>query len=244
MAAADAVINLAGAPVAQRWTARHKQRIRDSRVETTQRLVKSMRRAAAPRVLVSASAIGYYGAHGDETLSETDPPGAGWLAGVCQEWEAAAWQARSLDVRVILLRIGIVLGKGGGALAKMLPPFRLGLGGPLGDGCQWMSWIHQEDVIGLMEWSLGNTAVSGPVNATALEPVTMRQFARALGRTLHRPAVAQVPGPVLQLLLGEMAQVLLTGQRVIPQAALAAGYRFRFPELAGALAACMRPTES
>jgi uncharacterized protein (TIGR01777 family) len=242
----DGVVNLAGEPIAaKRWSARQKRRIRDSRVTTTRRLVNAI--AAWPRkpsVFISASAVGYYGARGDEELAEADPPGSGFLAEVCQAWEAQALRAEAFGVRVIRLRIGLVLGLSGGALAKMTPPYRVFLGGPLGSGRQWVSWIHRDDLIGLVDWALTHPTVSGAVNATAPHPVTMRALCREVGRLLRRPCWLPVPELILRLLLGEMAQMLLTGQRVVPRAAVQAGYAFRHPDVAGALAACLRPGAS
>lgn len=240
---AHGVINLAGESIAAaRWTAAQKQRLVESRVKTTASLIEAIRRARRkPSVLISASAVGYYGAQGDEVLDETAPAGSDFLSTLCQQWEASAQAAHALGVRVMRLRIGLVLGRNGGALAKMVLPFRLGLGGPLGSGRQWMSWIHLDDLIGICRWALETPSLSGAVNATSPNPVTMRAFARTLGGVLHRPAVLPVPGFVLRLLLGEMAQMLLTGQRVIPASALGHGFRFAYPQLAEALRACMTP---
>ena len=237
----DGIINLAGESIAGgRWTPARKDTLRASRLETTRRLVDAI--AAQPRrpgVLVSASAIGFYGPHGDEPLTESAGAGQGFLADLCQAWEAEARRAESLGVRVVCLRIGIVLAKGGGALEKMVPPFRWWLGGPLGSGRQWMSWVHRDDVVGLIAWSLARREVAGAVNATAPEPVTMRAFCGSLGRALRRPSWAQVPAPILRLALGELADVLLTGQRVLPANALAGGYTFHSPRLDPALQACL-----
>jgi uncharacterized protein (TIGR01777 family) len=238
----DVIINLAGAPIAAgRWNAQVKDRLRQSREGTTSALVAALSKLPTrPVLLISASAIGYYGPRGDEPLTEESPSGAGFLASLCREWEAAARAAERLGVRVVLPRIGVVLGRHGGALAKMLPAFRMGLGGPVGSGAQWMSWIHLDDLIELLLFLL-NEAVGGPVNATAPHPVTNREFARTLGRTLGRPAWARVPAPVLRLLLGEMAEeLLLTGQRVLPHRAEALGFRFRYPTLSEALGAILR----
>lgn len=238
----DVIINLAGAPIAAgRWNAQVKDRLRQSREGTTSALVAALSKLPTrPVLLISASAIGYYGPRGDEPLTEESPSGAGFLASLCREWEAAARAAERLGVRVVLPRIGVVLGRHGGALAKMLPAFRMGLGGPVGSGAQWMSWIHLDDLIELLLFLL-NEAVGGPVNATAPHPVTNREFARTLGRTLGRPAWARVPAPVLRLLLGEMAEeLLLTGQRVLPHHAEALGFRFRYPTLSEALGAILR----
>ena len=236
------IINLAGESIAaKRWTPQQKHLIRESRVQATRRLVNAIAALSKkPAVLVNASAIGYYGTRGDEAVSETDPPGSGFLAEVCQAWEAEAQRAESFGVRVVRLRIGLVLGSHGGALAKMVPPFRFFVGGPLGSGRQWVSWIHLDDVIGLIGWALTRQDVSGAVNATAPTPVTMRNLCQELGRVMRRPSWAPVPAGVLRLLLGEMAELLLTGQRVMPNAALRGGYRFAYPALRPALEACPR----
>lgn len=237
----DAVINLAGEPIAERrWTAAQKRRIRDSRVNATMALAEAMARLPRkPSVLVNASAVGYYGPHGDEALDESAPAGGGFLAETCRAWEAAALRAESSGVRVVRLRIGVVLARGGGALAKMLPPFRAFLGGPLGSGRQWLSWVHRDDVIGLIRWALTDGRVRGAVNATAPAAATMRDFAAALGRALRRPSWLPTPGFALRLLLGEMSEMLLTGQRVVPAAAQRLGYTFLHPSLHGALTACV-----
>lgn len=236
LAGADAVVHLAGEPVAQRWTADARRRIRDSRVNGTANLVQALSKLSRrPSVLVSASAIGYYGPRGDEVLTEASPSGSDFLAAVTVQWEQAALAAEALGIRVALPRIGMVLGKGG-ALARMLPPFRLGLGGRMGSGKQWMSWIHVEDMIHLILFAVTNAALHGPANATAPHPVTNAEFTRVLAATLHRPAIFVVPGFALKLALGEMAEVVLTGQRVAPSAAQAAGFQFQYPELAPALA--------
>ena len=235
LAAPEAVVHLAGEPVAQRWTAEAKRRIRDSRVLGTRHLVEALARLPEkPRVLVAASATGFYGGRGEEVLTEESAPGTGFLPEICVEWEREARRAEELGVRAVLLRTGIVLGAGGGALAKMLPPFRLGVGGRLGSGRQWMSWIHLEDVAGLAEWALRGEA-RGAVNTTAPEPVRNAEFTRTLAAALRRPALFPVPESGLKLIFGEMAQVLLESQRVEPRAALAGGDGFRLPALAGAL---------
>jgi hypothetical protein len=241
---AEAVFHLAGDPVAEgRWTAAKKKRIRDSRVLGTRHLVAALAAAhKKPGVLVAFSAVGLYGDRGDEELTESSRPGSDFLAGVCLEWEAEAARARDLGVRVVHLRIGVVLGPGGGALKKMLLPFRLGLGGPLGDGRQWMPWIHRDDVVGLCLFAAEKESVSGPVNAAAPVPATNREFTKALGRALHRPTLFPVPRFVLRVGFGEMAAVLLGSQRVLPKAALDAGYGFRHREVGGALAAILPRT--
>jgi len=188
-----------------------------------------------PGVLVNASAVGYYGPRGDDVANEDSPPGDAFLARTCVAWEEAARSVEALGIRVVRVRIGIVLGEEGGALAKMLPPFRAFVGGPLGSGTQWMSWIHRDDLVSLLVLALENETVSGALNATAPAPVTMRTFATALGRVLHRPAFVPAPAAVLRLALGEMSTLVLDGQRVLPERALAAGFRFRHPDLEAAL---------
>ncbi len=235
----DAVVNLAGAGVAdERWTARRKEAIRRSRVEATRVLVQAMAAAPAvrrPRVLVSASAVGFYGDRGDEILTEQSARGPGFLADVCEAWERESLAAESQDVRTVVVRTGLVLGRGGGALARILPPFRLGLGGRIGSGRHWMSWIHRDDLVALFAFALERADVRGVVNGVAPTPVTNADFTAVLARTLARPALIPVPEMVLKLALGEMSAVLLEGQRVLPTAAEAQGFRFDHPELAGAL---------
>jgi hypothetical protein len=230
----EAVVNLAGEPVAQRWTAAARERISQSRIQGTRSLVDALRRHP-PAVLVSASAVGYYGSQGDDVLTEDSPPASDFLGQVAVAWEQEAHAAEQFGVRVVTPRIGVVLGDSGGALAKMLPPFRLGVGGRLGTGKQWMSWIALDDLISLIEFAIVDAALSGPVNAVAPAPVTNAVFTRELGKVLHRPAIVPVPALALKILFGEMSQALLSSQRVIPQAALRAGFRFRFPELGEAL---------
>jgi uncharacterized protein (TIGR01777 family) len=234
----DAIVNLAGEPVADgRWTTARKQAIRASRIDGTRAIVRAIRGASRrPSVLVSASATGYYGPRGDGIVDENVGPGSDFLAGVCKAWEAEAQAAEALDVRVVRLRIGVVLSADGGVLGRTLLPFRAGLGGPIGGGAQWMPWVHVDDVCGLVVAALGGQEWQGPVNATAPNPVRNREFARALGRALGRPAVLPLPGFALRLAFGDMAEVLLTGQRAVPAAALARGYAFKHPELPGALA--------
>jgi uncharacterized protein (TIGR01777 family) len=230
----DAVVHLAGEPVSQRWSAEVREKIRSRRVDGTRKLLNAMR-ANPPKVLVSASAVGYYGSRGDEVLTEASRPAQDFLGNVCVEWEQEAFEAQEFGVRVVCLRNGVVLGEGGGALEKMTPPFKLGVGGRIGDGKQWMAWIHLDDVIGLIEFAISNAAFRGPANATAPNPVTNEQFTRSLASVLHRPAILPVPKFALDLLFGEMAQIVYASQRVIPEAALNAGYKFRFPELEPAL---------
>ncbi|HEY1268510.1 MAG TPA: TIGR01777 family oxidoreductase [Candidatus Binatia bacterium] len=233
---ADAVVNLAGEPIAgQRWTRAQKARLRSSRIETTRTIVQAIADAQhKPRFLLNASAVGYYGPRGDEEVTEAEPPGKDFLAGLCREWEAEALRAEAHGVAVARLRTGVVLGKAGGALAKMIPPFKFFIGGPLGSGRQWMPWIHLEDEVGLIEHLLAASA-GGAVNATAPEPVRMKELCAALGKALGRPSWAPVPGFVLRLAFGEMADVLLTGQRAVPAEAERRGYRFRYPTLPEAL---------
>jgi uncharacterized protein (TIGR01777 family) len=236
LAGSDAIVHLAGEPVAQRWNEDVKRRIRDSRVLGTRNLVGALERLdTRPEVLVSASAIGYYGDRGDEVLNEASAPGNDYLSEVCVEWEREAQNAGSHGLRVVLLRTGIVLGKDGGALAQMLPPFRAGVGGPVGSGRQWMSWIHVDDVVELILFALKQAHLSGPVNLTAPNPVRNHEFSKTLGAVLHRPSVVPVPAFALKLMFGEMGKVVLASQRVMPEAASRAGYTFRYPELRGAL---------
>jgi uncharacterized protein (TIGR01777 family) len=230
----DAVVNLAGEPVAQRWTKEARRRIRESRIEGTRALVAALREHP-PSTLVNASAIGYYGSRGDEILTESSAPAADFLGQLAVEWENEARAAEAFGTRVVLPRFGVVLGRGGGALARLLPVFRLGIGGRLGSGRQWMSWIHLDDATALLEFAIVLPRLSGPVNAVAPAPVTNAEFARALGRALHRPAIFPVPAFVLRLLYGEMAGTILGSQRVLPEAAQRAGFTFRYPALEAAL---------
>lgn len=239
-AGCGAVVHLAGEPVAQRWTASAKKKIFDSRVVGTQAIVRTLAGLVLkPSVLVSASGVGYYGSRGDEILSEDAPPGADFVGELAAAWEGEAFEAEKLGIRVVCPRIGVVLGRDGGALQKMLPPFKLGIGGRIGSGAQWMSWIHIDDLVNLIAFALSNRTLSGPLNAVAPNPVTNAEFTRELARALHRPAILPVPEYALKLMFGEMASMLLGGQRVIPQAALAAGFQFRYSELGSALAALL-----
>ncbi|HET8546674.1 MAG TPA: TIGR01777 family oxidoreductase [Bryobacteraceae bacterium] len=236
LAGTDAVVHLLGEPVAQRWTAEVKHRIMESRVRGTRNLVQALSAAEQrPRILISASAIGYYGGTGDEPATETSPPGSGFLAETCVRWEEEAAAAEALGLRVVRLRIGIVLGRGGGALAEMLGPFRMGAGGPLGSGQQWMSWIHLQDLIELVAFVMSNTAMAGPVNATSPQPVRNADFAHELASVLHRPALMHIPKFALRLRFGEAADEMLSSSRVVPAVALKAGFRYRFPGLRSAL---------
>ena len=234
----DTVFHLAGESVAEgRWTAAKKARIRDSRVVGTRNLVATLcQEDRPPRVLVSASAVGYYGDRGDEVLDETAPPGSDFLAEVSVDWEREAMAASDAGIRVVTLRIGIVLSGDGGALAKMRTPFRLGLGSPLGNGRQWMSWIHIDDLVGLLLLAAEREDLQGPLNATAPNPVTNQDFTQALGQALHRPTLLPaVPAPLLRLAVGELSTVLLASVRAVPRRAEAAGYEFAYPHLDQAL---------
>jgi len=231
----DAVVGLAGEPLARRWTAARQRSIRESRVAGTTRLVQAMRAAARPpAVLVSASAVGAWGDRGDELLDEEASVGTGFLAEVCRDWEGAALAAPA-GTRVVLLRTGMILSLQGGALPRMLPPFRWGVGGRLGSGRQWVSWIHLDDAVGLILHALDRADVDGPLALVAPHPVRNADLTRILGQVLHRPTIFPVPALALRVLFGEMASVLLASQRVEPKKALATGYVFREGELRGAL---------
>jgi uncharacterized protein (TIGR01777 family) len=232
----DAVLHLAGEPVAQRWSESAKRAIHESRVQGTRHLIEGLTQAQSrPGVLVSSSAIGYYGPRGEEPIDEDAPAGSDFLARVCVDWETEAAKAAALGLRVAQVRTGIVLDDEGGALAKMLPPFRLGVGGPVAGGRQYMSWIHTDDLVGMMLTALGDERWSGPVNATAPEPVTNAEFSHALGKVLHRPSLLPVPGLALRALYGEMAEIVTTGARVVPAKPLVLGYEFRQARLHDAL---------
>ena len=237
---AAAVIHLAGEPVAQRWTARTRQLIRESRVMGTRNLVQAIEKLPGkPEALICASAIGYYGSRGDEVLTETSAPANSYLAEVCQAWETEAQAAEALGVRVVRVRIGLVLDARGGALKRMLPPFRMGVGGKLGSGKQWMSWIHLEDLAAIFQFALDHP-VRGAFNGVAPYPLSNSEFTRALGQAVHRPAIFPVPAFALKALFGEMSEILLASQRVAPAAVEAAGFRFRFPQLDAALRDLLR----
>jgi uncharacterized protein len=240
LAGRDAIVHLAGEPVAQRWSAKVKQAIRESRLLGTRNLIEGIRAVAPeaserPATLVSSSAIGYYGPHGDEPLDEDAAPGNDFLAEVCVEWENAAAAARELGLRVVQVRTGVVLDSDGGALSKMLPPFRLGVGGPVAGGRQYISWIHAKDLVGMMLAAIEDERWSGPVNATAPEPATNRDFSKVLGRVLGRPALLPVPGAALRVLYGDMAEIVTSGARVLPAKPLVLGYKFSYPQLEEAL---------
>ncbi|MGE0702883.1 MAG: TIGR01777 family oxidoreductase [Vicinamibacterales bacterium] len=239
---AGVVVNLAGESIAgRRWTAAHKQRIRDSRVLATRSLVAAIGKTArAPGALISGSAVGYYGPHGDEIVTEATPAGSDFLAEVGVAWEAEA-QAAEWRTRVVLVRTGIVLSREGGALPPLLRPFWFGVGGPLGSGRQYWPWIHWRDWVDLVRFAIRTSTVSGPLNATAPAPVTNRDFTRALGRAMHRPAVIPTPGFALKLLLGEMAEpLILTGQRAVPAKAEEMGFSFTYGEIGQALDAIFK----
>jgi NAD dependent epimerase/dehydratase family enzyme len=256
LAGRDAVVHMAGENVAQRWTTDSKRAIEESRTRGTAHLIDGLRAVAEegaghnheasaseggaghgglPSVLVSSSAIGYYGPHGVEPLDEEAPAGNDFLAGVCVAWEAAARAANELGMRTVQVRTGVVLDRQGGALAKMLLPFRLGIGGPVAGGEQYMSWIHRDDLVGMMLAAVAEESWSGPINATAPEPVTNREFSKVLGGVLHRPSLLPVPGIALRALYGDMAEIVTTGARVMPAKPLVLGYRFAYPKLEPAL---------
>jgi uncharacterized protein (TIGR01777 family) len=246
----DVIVNLAGEPVAEgRWTPARRRKILESRVGTTEAVVDFVARARhKPALLLSASAIGFYGTDPDAAFDEDSDPNPGFTHEVCRVWEHKALKARKYDLRVCLLRFGIVLGGEGGALARMLLPFEFGLGGPMGAGQQWMSWIHLDDAVGLLLHAMADVELSGPVNVTAPHPLRNRDFAKALGRALHRPAVLPLPAAALRLALGRMAdEVLLSGQKVLPKRAEASGYQYLYADLGEALAEIVgrrRPSET
>ncbi len=233
----DAVIHLAGEPVARmRWTSKQKGRIRDSRVTGTRHLVDGIKGVVGrPKILVSASAVGYYGHRGNEHLDERSSPGKGFLSDVCQEWEKEALKAQELGLRVAHVRTGIVLSASGGALEKMLPPFKFGLGGRLGSGRQWFPWVHIDDIVGIFRHILLTQDLSGPVNGVAPVIVDNEEFTKELAAVLRRPVFLPVPELALKILMGEMAEVVLASQRVIPRVALDSGYRFEYQTLKPAL---------
>ena len=233
----DTVIHLSGENVAGLWTAAKKQRIRESRIVSTQNLSQALARAEdKPALFLCASAIGYYGSRGDEVLTEASSSGSGFLAEVCHEWETATVAAREAGIRVVNLRIGIVLSRSGGALKQMLLPFRLGMGGRIGSGRQWWSWIHIDDVVSAVWQIIRSEALAGPVNMTAPDPVTNAEFTRTLAGALHRPALLPIPAFATKLAFGEFADVgLLASARIVPNKLLASGFEFRYPELVAAL---------
>jgi hypothetical protein len=231
----DAVIHLAGESVSGRWTHEKKRAIRESRILGTRHLVQQIANVKSrPKIMISASAIGYYGDRGDEVLTEKSNPESGFLAQVCQEWESEAARAKDSGLRVAHVRIGVVLGPDGGALSAMLLPFKLGLGGPMGSGRQWWSWIHRDDLVGLIQFALENK-IEGAVNATSPNPLPQREFAKILGRVMRRPAFMPAPASAIKLLLGEFSSELLSSKRVIPERAIQSGFNFQYPELEPAL---------
>jgi hypothetical protein len=242
IAGVQAVVNLAGEPVAgKRWSSQQRQQILNSRLDATRSLVRAIEASEQrPKVFLSASAIGYYGFRGDEVLSEDGPRGDDFLASVCYEWESAAQAVAALKVRLVVTRIGIVFASADSALQQMALPFRLFAGGPIGSGRQWVSWIHLQDVLGLMLKALDTPAIHGVLNLTAPTPVRNSELSRILGKTLGRPHFLPVPKFALQVAVGDMADILVTGQRVLPTAALAAGYSFRHPNCAEAVGALLK----
>ena len=230
---ADVVINLAGESIGgKRWTPQRKAQIRDSRILAARSLATVVKAAAAPpATFVSSSAVGYYGMAGDDRKTEHSPAGGDFLAQLCEDWEAEARKVERPGVRLAIIRTGVVLERSGGVLAQLLTPFKLGVGGPLGSGRQYMSWIHRLDWMEMVRWIVQSAGISGPVNVTAPHPVTNREFARALGSALRRPAFVPMPKPALKLVIGEFANYVVTGQRAIPARAQALGYHFRYPEL-------------
>ena len=240
---ADAIVNLAGAGMAdRRWTRRRKEELRLSRTQPARSLVAAVRAASArPGTFVQGSAVGFYGAHGDEVIDESFPPGQDFLGQLAVSWEAEAHPAAALGCRLVILRSGVVLARGGGMLKKVIPPFQFFVGGPIASGRQYLSWIHVADWIALVTWAIETSSVSGVVNATSPGPVTNADFSRALGRALHRPSWLRVPGFALRILFGEMADdMLISGQRVVPKRALEAGFAFKYPDAEGALADAAR----
>jgi uncharacterized protein (TIGR01777 family) len=237
----DAIVNLVGEGIFnKRWSPAFKDVLIKSRIESTKNVVEGLKASpkksdGSAKVLVSASAIGYYGPHGDEKLTESSPPGNDIMAKLCVDWEAAARHAEAAGVRVVIIRVGVVLDKNGGALAKMLPPFRMFVGGPIGDGKQYMSWIHHDDLVGQILFAIDQPNVVGPMNGTAPKPVTNAEFSKALGKVLGRPSFMPTPAFMLGLALGEVAGVITKGQNVLPKASLDAGYAFRFADVESAL---------
>ena len=237
----EAVVNLVGEGIFnRRWRARFRQLLYDSRIQSTENSVRALTQsprtpAGQPKILVNASAIGYYGPRGDEELTENSPAGDDFLARLCVDWERAARGAETQGVRTVILRVGVVLDRAGGALRQMLTPFRFFVGGPVGSGRQYVSWIHYEDLVGLILLALDNPSASGPLNGTAPQPVTNKAFSKALGRALHRPSFLPTPKLAVRVLLGPVATLVTSGQRVLPKRALGLGYVFKFPEIDAAM---------
>jgi uncharacterized protein (TIGR01777 family) len=242
----DQVVNLAGEPiVGKRWSEDQKHKISDSRIQVTRYLVSQLaKQAYQPEVMISGSAIGYYGDRGDEILTEQSEPGTGFSAQLCRDWEKAAQPMTFKKTRLCLLRTGIVLDTKGGALARMLGPFKMGLGGRIGNGAQWMSWINRDDLCRMIVFLLGNDQCSGPYNATAPDPVTNEIFSKLLGEHLHRPTFMPMPGKLVRLVMGESSELLLGSQRVIPEKALSQGFQFQFPDLESCLQHCLRTRQA
>jgi uncharacterized protein len=236
VAGQDVLINLAGATIFKRWNQSYKQLLRDSRILTTHNLVEAIPKETGANVtLLSTSAVGYYGSTVDEELGEDSPPGSDFLANLARDWEAEALKAEEKGVRVVITRFGVVLGKGGGALEQMILPFRFFVGGTLGSGNQWFSWIHLQDLCRAASFVIANSDIRGPVNFTAPEPVRNRDLARAIGRVLGRPSFMPAPGFMIRLMLGEFGSVLLAGQRVVPRGLLSSGFHFDYPDVKSAL---------
>ena len=232
----DAIVNLAGEPISQRCNPEVKRRIRESRIDGTRQLVTAISKLRhKPTVLVSASAVGYYGDRGDEILTESSAPGKDFLAELCVNWEQEALRARELGMRVVLIRIAAVLGREGGALKQMLTPFRLGIGGRFGNGRQWMPWIHLDDLVQLLVFAAENPAADGPLNGSAPQPVTNAAFTRATAAAVHRPAIFPIPKFALKLVMGELADFVFKSERVVPEATERAGFRFQYPQIEAAL---------
>jgi len=237
----EAIVHLAGESVVGRWTGSKKRAILDSRIISTNHLVEAVAAVRErPKILIAASAIGYYGDRGDEILDEQSQPGSDFLADVCRRWESAARAAVELGLRVVHLRIGVVLGRGGGALKAMLLPFKMGFGGPLGSGLQWWSWVHRDDVAGMILRALEDGGIAGPLNATSPDPIRQRRFAKVLGKVLRRPAFVPTPDFALKAVLGGFSSELLSSKRVVPAKLQEAGFRFRFPDLGAALSNCLQ----
>jgi uncharacterized protein (TIGR01777 family) len=238
----DVLINLAGVPIFQRWTSAYKRLLYDTRILTTRNLADAIPAESGSSVtLLSTSAVGYYGSTGDEELGESSPPGDDFLATLALDWEGEATKAGEKGVRVVITRFGVVLGRNGGALAQMIRPFRLFVGGPLGNGTQWFSWIHIEDLCRAAQFVMANEEISGPVNFTAPGPVRNRDLASAIGKVLRRPSIMPAPAFMIRLLMGEFGSVILSGQRVVPRLLQSQGFQFKFADIEASLADLLRP---